>query len=103
MEKTNQKYVAEVSIYPTFKMVNKGGYVFKFKTNIQTGSYSELDVTVHLDNQKTLSSFKPKQIDVTSYQLLIESGHISKGDRFTIYDMDGKIGKGKIVEVLLQN
>jgi len=101
MKKISQKYIAEVSIYPPNKLSNGYAYLFKFKVNKETDTYSALDAIVHLDNQKTLSSSKPRQIDITSSLKLEDSGPISIGDRFSIYD-DGKIGIGRIVEILEQ-
>jgi hypothetical protein len=46
MENIYQKYIVEVSIYSSNKLVNRGGYLFKFKINKETDTYSALDANV---------------------------------------------------------
>ncbi len=100
--KTNQIYVATVQIYQGGKIVLGGWYTLRFRPD-KEGYYTALDCRILKDGQKTLSSMKPNEVGIES-ELTVDDvgGRIKLGDRFTIIDIDGKLGKGKITEVVRQ-
>jgi hypothetical protein len=104
MDDIKQKYKAEVTISygRKIQLSHHDSYTLKFKIG---GHWAEaLDCGFSKDNQKTLSSTKPSYVTITSHLTTEDINHIIKlNDKFTIHDHEiGKIGKGKIIEVVKQ-
>ena len=105
MENIYQIYQAEIKLYKGSK-INLGGkrfgYLLKFNPD-KGGSYVELEVQVIHGTQKTLGTTKITEVTIKSNLTLDDiSAEIIVGDRFSISDIDDKLGSGKILEVVLQ-
>lgn len=99
-EEINQRITATIEVYKGSKLQNNHPYTLRFKED-KDGWRSELDTRLQLENQKSLSSTKPKEVTFTSSQTQDDSGSINVGDTFIIIDElePKKVGKGKVTAI----
>lgn len=104
-EQVIQQFRVEITIYRGRKIrlgICCGDLHFKagkdgFKNRL-------MDVTIVIGTQKTLSSTKPTYATVNCPYDTEDTGKVSLGDKFIIYDPDenAKVGTGHIIEIVKQ-